>query len=86
MSCMDAAAAKLGGCTRRVYLGEVVQRLDDISLNGELEQDELLGQPVLRLAAELQHLPAGAEHRGWRGGGGLVRWRKGTRGADTRLQ
>lgn len=41
-----------------MYLGEVVQRLDDIPLDGELEQDELLGQPVLRLAAELQHLPA----------------------------
>lgn len=53
-----------------VYLGEVVQRLNDVSLDGELEQDELLGQPVLRLATELQHLPAGAEHRG-RGHGGL---------------
>lgn len=41
-----------------MYLGEVVQRLDDIPLDGELEQDELLGQPVLRLATELQHLPA----------------------------
>lgn len=41
-----------------VYLSEVIQRLDDIPLDGELEQDELLGQPVLRLAAELQHLPA----------------------------
>lgn len=41
-----------------MYLGEVVQRLDDIPLDGELEQDQLLGQPVLRLAAELQHLPA----------------------------
>lgn len=41
-----------------MYLGEVVQRLDDIPLDGELEQDELLRQPVLRLAAELQHLPA----------------------------
>lgn len=44
-----------------MYLGEVIQRLDDIPLDGELEQDELLGQPVLRLAAELQHLPAAGD-------------------------
>ena len=40
------------------YLCEVVQRLDDVSLDGELEQDELLSESVLRVAAELQHLPA----------------------------
>lgn len=41
-----------------LYLGEVVQRLDDVSLDGELEQDQLLSESFLRLAAELQHLPA----------------------------
>lgn len=41
-----------------LYLCEVVQRLDDVALDGELEQDELLSESVLRLAAELQHLPA----------------------------
>lgn len=40
------------------YLCEVVQRLDDVSLDGELEEDELLSESLLRLSAELQHFPA----------------------------
>lgn len=58
----------------RVYLSEVIQRLDDVSLDGELEQDELLGQSVLRLAAELQHFPAALrQERNIRVGGWWVR-------------
>lgn len=43
------------------HLWEVVQRLDHVPLDGELERDELLGQFVLRVAAELQHLSAGED-------------------------
>lgn len=45
------------------YLGEVIQRLDDVSLDGDLEKDELLSEFVLRVAAELQHLPAKTDSR-----------------------
>lgn len=39
------------------YLGENIEGLDDVSLHLEFEQNELLGQPVLRLPTQLQHLP-----------------------------
>lgn len=42
------------------HLCELVQRLHHVPLDGELEQDELLSESVLRVAAELQHLPATA--------------------------
>lgn len=46
-----------------LYLCEVVQRLDDISLDGELEQDELLSESLLCLSAELQHFPAAQNNK-----------------------
>lgn len=45
------------------YLCKVVQRLDNVSLDGDFEKDELLSEFFLRLAAELQHLPA--THNEW---------------------
>ena len=45
------------------YLGQVAERLDDISLDRELECDQLLGQFVLCVSTELQHLPARSQLR-----------------------
>lgn len=44
-------------CARKPHLSNQAQRLHHISLYLELKLDELLGQPLLCLAAQLQHLP-----------------------------
>lgn len=48
---------KSAACARKPHLSNQAQRLHHISLYLELKLDELLGQPLLCLAAQLQHLP-----------------------------
>lgn len=48
---------KSAAWARKSHLSNQAQRLHHISLYLELKLDELLGQPLLCLAAQLQHLP-----------------------------